>query len=96
MSAIDDLDVSIDYVLHLYTCRYKLAAAATRNCSTQTYPLDRSVPMVNDRAAPIVPNFVSTLENAKRDIIALQEEKEVRMICDNDIHAMNCECLHSV
>lgn len=62
-----------------HTYRYKLAAATTRNCSTQTNILDKTAPTDSDQTTS-VPDFVSTLENAKRDIIALQEEKEVRVI----------------
>ena len=67
-----------------------MAAATTRDCSTQTAPmvdLKKIVPTVtvNDQAT-VPSDFITALENAKNDIIALQEEKEVTIIC-NEIHA---------
>lgn len=67
-----------------------MAAATTRDCSTQTAPMVDSkkiVPTVtvNDQAT-VPSDFITALENAKNDIIALQEEKEVTIIC-NEIHA---------
>ncbi len=62
-----------------------MAAATTRDCSTQTAPMVDSKNIVttvtvNDQV-PVPSDFITALEKAKKDIIALHEEKEVTIIC---------------
>lgn len=57
-----------------------MAAAVTRDVSAQTEPyistcVDQPVPA--EEAPDVSSDVIATLENAKRDIIALQQEKEV-------------------